>query len=89
MSEDNLILLFCYLIFGITLLFLTVRRKNKKRILAINLTLAGVYSGIFLYNLAYNSSGGAGLLWLIYLMFAIGLHWLINLIGIISTYRKG
>jgi amino acid transporter len=88
MSEDNLILLFCYLIFGITLLILTIRRNNKKRTLIINLIIAGLYSGLFFYNLTYNSSGGSGLLWLVYLMFSIGLHWLINLIGIILTFIK-
>ena len=88
MSEDNLYLLFCYLIFGLTLAVLTIRNKNRLKTVSINLIIAGLYSGLFLYNLAYNSSGGSGLAWLVYLMFSIGLHWLINFIGIILTFTK-
>jgi VanZ family protein len=88
MSEDNLYLLFCYLIFGLTLAILTIRSKNRKKTLLVNLFIAGLYSGLFLYNLTFNSSGGSGLVWLVYLMFFIGLHWLINFIGLILTFTK-
>jgi VanZ family protein len=88
MSEDNLYLLFCYLIFGLTLAILTIRSKNRKKTLLVNLLIAGLYSGLFLYNLTFNSSGGSGLVWLVYLMFFIGLHWLINFIGLILTFTK-
>ena len=88
MTEDNLYLFFCYLIFGLTLTILTIRSKNRKNTLLVNLIIAGLYSGLFLYNLTYNSSGGSGLVWLVYLMFFIGLHWLINLIGIVMTFVK-
>jgi amino acid transporter len=88
MSEDNLYLLFCYLIFGLTLTILTIRSKNRQKTLLVNLIIAGLYSGLFIYNLTYNSSGGSGLLWLMYLMFFIGMHWLINLIGLILTFMK-
>lgn len=86
MSEDNLYLLIYYLIYGLTLLILTYRSKNKLRTAIINFIVLALYSGLFFYNLTFNSSGGSGLLWLVYLMFAIGLHWLINLIGIALTY---
>ncbi len=88
MNEDNLYLLFCYLIFGLTLTILTIRSKNRQKTLLVNLIIAGLYSGLFIYNLTYNSSGGSGLLWLMYLMFFIGMHWLINLIGLILTFTK-
>jgi amino acid transporter len=88
MSEDNLYLLFCYLLFGLTLAILTIRSENRKKTLLVNLLIAGLYSGLFLYNLTFNSSGGSGLVWLVYLMFFIGLHWLINLIGLILTFTK-
>ena len=88
MSEDNLYLLFCYLIFGLTLGVLTIRSKNRIKTVTINLIIAGLYSGLFFYNLTFNSSGGSGLVWLVYLMFFVGLHWLINLIGIILTITK-
>jgi hypothetical protein len=61
MSEDNLYLLFCYLIFGLTLVVLTVRSKNRLKTLTINLIVSGLYSGLFFYNLTFNSSGGSGL----------------------------
>jgi amino acid transporter len=88
MSEDNLYLLFCYLILGITLLFLTLRSKHKLKTIAINLIIGGLYSGLLFYNLTFNSSGGTGLVWFVFLMFSIGLHWLINFIGLLLTFKK-
>ena len=88
MTEDNLYLIFCYLIFGLTLTVLTMRSKNKKMTLLVNLIIAGLYSGLFLYNLTYNSSGGSGLVWILYLMFSIGIHWLTNLYGLILTFKR-
>lgn len=88
MSEDNLYLLFCYLIFGFTLAILTFRSNNRQKTLIINLLLSAFYSCILFYNLIFKGSGGSALLWLVALMFCIGLHWIINLIGIVLTYRK-
>ena len=88
MSEDNLYLLFCYLIFGLILVVLTVRSKNRLKTLTINLIVSGLYSGLFFYNLTFNSSGGSGLVWLMSLLFFIGVHWIINLIGVIYTFFK-
>jgi len=88
MSEDNLYLLFFYLIFGFTLSILTIRSKSRLKTISVNLVVSGIYSGLFFYNLTYNSSGGSGLVWLVYLMFFIGLHWIINLIGVILTFIK-
>jgi len=89
MSEDTLYLLLCYLIFGLTLTILTFRSKNRQKTLIVNLLIAGLYNGLFIYNLTVNSSGGRGLAWLVYLLFFIGMHWLINLIGIVLTFKKG
>ena len=58
------------------------------RILTINLLIAVFYSTLFFYQLTYNSSGGSGLVWLMCLMFAIGLHWLINLGGLLLTLKR-
>jgi amino acid transporter len=88
MSEDNLYLLFCYLLFGITLAILSKRSKSRQKTLLKNLIISVLYSTLFLYNLIYNSSEGSGLVWLVYLMFFIGIHWLINLIGLILTFTK-
>jgi len=74
MSEDNLYLLFCYLLFGLTLCILTIRSKNRLKTITTNLIIAGLYSGLFFYNLTFNGSGGSGLVWLVYLMFSVGLH---------------
>lgn len=83
MNEDNLYLLICYLVYGLTLLLLTLRSRNRTKTLAINLTILFIYSGLLLYNLKYNSSGGSGLVWIVYLIIAIGLHWITNLINLI------
>jgi len=85
MTEDNLILLCCYAIYALTLLILILRSKERLKTGIINLTVLVLYSGFFFYNLAFNSPGGTSLVWFIYLMFAIGLHWFINLIGLIQT----
>lgn len=61
MGENNLYLLFCYLVFGLTLLILTIRSKNRLKTVSMNLIVAGLYSGLFFYNLTFNSSGGTGL----------------------------
>lgn len=88
MTEDNLYLLFCFLIFGLTLCILIFRSKNKLKTALINLIIAGLYSGLFIYNLTFNCSGGSGLVWLVYLLFAVGLHWMVNVIGLILTFKK-
>ncbi len=88
MTEDNLILLCCYAIYALTLLILILRSKERLKTSIINLTVLGLYSGFFFYNLVFNSAGSTSLVWFIYLMFAIGLHWLINLIGIVQTFMK-
>ena len=88
MSEDSLYLLFCYLIFGLTLTVLTIRSKHRLKTANKNLIVAGVYSGLFLYNLSFNSSGGSGIVWLTYLIILIGLHCIINLVGIIRSFIK-
>jgi hypothetical protein len=88
MSEDDFMLLFFYLVFGLTLGVLTVRSKNRLKTLTINLIVSGLYSGLFFYNLTFNSSGGSALVWLMSLLFFIGVHWIINLIGIILTFFK-
>jgi hypothetical protein len=71
-----------------TLTILTIRSKNRRKTLLVNLIIAGLYSGLFLYNLTFNSSGGSGLVWLVYLMFAIGIHWLTNLIGLLLQFKR-
>lgn len=86
MTEDNLILLCCYAIYALTLFTLILRSKERLKTCIINLTVLGLYSGFFFYNLAFNSAGGSSLVWFVYLMFAIGLHWLTNLIGIVQTF---
>lgn len=89
MNEDNLYLIGCYIIYGLTLFLLTLKSKNRRQTLFINLIVLAVYSGFFLYNLKYNNSFGSGLVWLAGLMTAIGIHWLTNLINLtIITIRK-
>lgn len=88
MKEDNLYLFFCYLIYVLTLMFLTKKSKNKIQVILSNVFILILYSGLFLYNLKYNSKGGSGLLWLVGLIFIIGIHWLINLVSLRSIFLK-
>ena len=86
MSEDNLYLLFCYLMQLITMTIWISRSKKKKNTIIINIGVFVIYNAIFHYNLTFNSSGGSGLVCFFYLMLSLGLHWLINSIGIIRTF---
>lgn len=88
MSEDALYLLICYLIYGVTLAVLVYRRKRRKLIVAINLGILLAYSVPLLYALNMQSQGGAALVWLIYLMLAIGVHWAINMIGLTRILKS-
>jgi len=88
MNEDNIYLLFCYLIFGLTLLIMTIRSKHRLKTVGINMFISWLYSGYFIYNLTFNSYSGKSLAWLIFLMFAIGLHWIINIVGILLSFKK-
>lgn len=88
MNEDNLYLLFCYIIYGLTLAILTFRSRSKARTIFINAIILCAYSALFIYNLNVNSEGGSGLVWLVGLMCSIGLHWLINLTGVVLSLFK-
>lgn len=85
MGEDNLYLFFSYLILGATFFLFVLRSKKKLKTATIHLLIAGCYSSFFIYELTFNSSGGSGLVWLLFLMLFIGLHWLILVIGIILS----
>ncbi len=89
MTEDNLYLLFCYLIYGLTLVFLTMKSKNRIRVLSINTAIMTIYSSYFLYNLNYNSQYGSSLLWFVGLMTSIGFHWILNIIKLCIIMHKG
>jgi len=78
MNEDNKILFFSYLIFWGTLLLLTIKSKNRKRTLILNVPIHILYSSYFLYGLIYKSQGGTALVWWFYLLIIITLHWLVN-----------
>jgi len=86
MKEDNLYLLIGYLLLGVTVLILTLKSKNKLRILRVNLIIVGLYSGLFLYKLTYSNSGGSGFVWYFYLLLSLGLHSVINIV-VISLKR--
>ena len=88
MKEDNLYLLIGYLLLGVTVLILTLKSKNKLRILRVNLIIVGLYSGLFLYKLNYSNSGGSGLVWYFYFILSIGIHSVTNITGIILKSWK-
>jgi peptidoglycan/LPS O-acetylase OafA/YrhL len=88
MSEDLTYLLLCYLLFGLTLAIYIFRSKNRKRTTSIHFSVACIYSAFFIFNLNTNNEGGAGLVWLVFLMIALLTHSLINLVGIGLTFTK-
>jgi len=88
MNEDQIILLICFLIYWVTLVIIAICSENRKKVLFTNLSIHILYSSYFLYGLAFKSQYGAGLVWLIFLMFAIGLHWLINLVATLRVKKQ-
>ena len=72
MGEDDLYLMICYLVQLTTMFVLIGRSNNRKKSALINIGFFLCYNILFHYNL-------------IYLMFSLGLHWLINITGIIKT----
>ncbi len=84
MADDTQILLLCYIVYWITLAFIVLKSKHKIRTIVLNLAIQIIYSMILLYNLEYNSAGGAGLAWLVYLMLIIAVHWLLNMLVLIN-----
>ena len=89
MSSDNLDILLAHAIQLVTMIVLIKRSENMKSAAVINISVLLVYSIYFHYNLKYHSSGGLGLLWMFYLIVALGIHWLINLGGLMRiAYLK-
>lgn len=89
MSEDTIYLLIAYFIYGVTLAALIYRARARRRCALINLTILLTYSLPLLYGLNFQSTGGTGLVWLFNLMLALGVHWLVNVIGLILTFTRG
>ncbi len=86
MSEDTIYLLIAYFIVGVTLAALIYRARARRRCALINLTTLLTYSIPLLYGLNFQSTGGTGLVWIFYLMLALGVHWLVNVISLIMTF---
>lgn len=88
MSEDALYLLISYLIYGATLAALVYRARARRRSALLNLAILMTYSAPLLYALNFHSTGGTGLVWLVYLMLALGVHWLVNVFGLVMTFTQ-
>jgi hypothetical protein len=88
MNEDNIILLFSYFIFWGTLLLLTIKSKNRKRTLILNVPFHILYSSFFLYGLIYKSQDGTALVWWFYLLIIITFHWIVNLAKLLIVQFK-
>lgn len=88
MHEDENLLIFSLLIYWATLILLAFKSKNRKRIIAINLSIHLIYSTFFLYQLLYASAHGAALVWWFYLLMSITIHWFINTIQLIHLLLR-
>lgn len=88
MNEDDIYIVTCLIVFILTLIFHVFRNKRKVQTTILNIGIAGAYYSYFLYNLEHNSAGGSGLVWFVYLLLSIGLHWLFLVALIIKTYIR-
>lgn len=84
MTKDNLIVLFAFVIYWVTLIGLTLLCEQKLLVFLINLIVHVSYSSYFLWNLYYKPSGWKNTLgaWIGLLGF-IGVHWVLDLIYLI------
>ena len=89
MNEDEQLLLFSFLLYWVTFVFLLIKSKDKKRVSIINLTIHIIYSSYFLHGLFYRSQGnGTALAWWFYLLLLLWTHWVINLGQLIYFFIK-
>lgn len=86
MNEDNQLLLFAYVVYWLTLAGLTMKSRNRKQTLTVNLAIHVAYSIYFFYGMAYKSQYGAGLAWWFYLLVILSVHWLINLVLLLRMF---
>ena len=75
MTEDNLLIVTCYIINWITLSFVIFYSTKKKQSVLIHLGIQTLYSLFWWYQLNNNSSGGAALVAWFFWMITIGIHW--------------
>ena len=89
MNDDELLLLFSFLIYLTTFIFLVIKTSDRKKVLKINLTIHFIYSGYFLHGLFYRSQGnGTALAWWVSLLLILWIHWIINLVQLIYLFVK-
>ena len=89
MNADEFILLFSFLMYWVTLIFLLIKTTDKKKVLAINFTIHIIYTGYFLHGLFYRSQGnGTALTWWFYLLLILCIHFIINLGQLIYLFVK-
>jgi hypothetical protein len=89
MNEDNILLLFSFILFWVTLLLFFIRSKGFKGVSYIHLVIHCLYSSYFVHGLWYRSENGTALAWWFYLLCLIWGHWLIIILQmIVLSLRK-
>lgn len=91
MTEDDQLLLACYIINWITLVFIGFYSANKKKYILLHIGVQAVYSVYWWYQFKYNSRGGAALATWFFWMLTIVLHWIgcfIQLVLILNKSKK-
>lgn len=81
MSEDNTYLLLAHLVLGITLCIWVLKSRKSFKTLILHGGFTALYGGFFFYQLKCNSAGGSGLLWLVFWLTSLALHWLLILVA--------
>ena len=89
MTEDGQILLSAFIIYWVTLIFITINSSRRLRTFVTNFLIHIAYSTYLLYGLKYDSAEGGGLVWFCFLLFILGGHSLINATIIVTRiFRK-
>ncbi|MFN0203488.1 MAG: hypothetical protein ACKVTZ_18320, partial [Bacteroidia bacterium] len=85
MNEDEKLLVFVFIGLWISIILLIANTERQKRIATagIHLLIHLAYSTYFLHGLYFKGAGGTSLGWLVFLLFTLCLHLVINL-GILA-----
>ena len=93
MTGDDQILLLDFIVYWLSLIFITWTSKNRTKMFVINFLIHIIYSSYMLYNLKIryypNGSGGVTFAWFIFLLIILAVHSFFNiLIAIIKVFKN-
>ena len=88
MNEDNRILLSFFIFYFFILLIFVFRCKKRVKTFLINFILILLYGGIMAFEYLNSTHGEVAFVWYCYLLILIGIHTLLNFVGLFISFYK-